>query len=1240
MKKLVGILVLGAALTASLFAQTASLTGSVSDPTGAVIPKAVVTVTNTETGAKRSDTSDSQGRYTIPQLPPGTYNLTAQVVGFNDVTIQRLELLVNTPSTVNVVFDKVGSTSTSVQVEGAAAQLNTVDASLGNVITSNAIVELPSFARNVANLLSFQPGVAFFGIPPSSTGVQDDRNGSVNGGRSDQSNITLDGADVNSQADRAAFTTVLRVTPDSVEEFRTTTTNGGADTGRGSGADITLVTRSGTNNVHGSAYEYRRGTETAANDFFNNRNGVARPALLINLFGASVGGPIKRNKAFFFVNYEGRRDASSTSVNRNVPTESLKQGIVTFHDSTGALQTIGPAQIKGIVDPLGIGVDPAALAVLQKYPVGNNPSYGNSDGLNFIGYTFNAPIHSKQDTYTAKLDYKLDNSGKESLFWRGNLQNDHAAGTPQFPGEAPNTTTLSNNKGMAAGVTSVLRSNLVSTFRYGLTRQGGETTGILSSNYVTFRNIDPIIGTNTALQRTVPVHTFTEDLAWSHNAHDVKFGFSGRLISNTSVNYAKSFSSATTNASVIKGSGNDLVPASIGLSKGDTTSYEYAMDAVLGIVTSATANYNNTTSGTIIPQGAPVTRDFVSREAELYAQDSWRIKSNFTLTYGLRLSIMPPVHEANGQQLSSNIPIGQWMDARGALAAQGLSDQGAGFLSYQPNGRPYYPEHNNWQPRLGMAYSPHGSSGLSKFLFGEGKTSIRAGAGMYYDLIGQPLAGFIASNSYGLSTSLATPPNVYTSSQLPRFVGFNQIPSAPNAPLFFQPAPTPTFPVSYPNAFAIASSLDDRLKAPYTMNLNFSIGREFSHGWFVQGAYVGRLSRHNLVQRDLAMPTNLVDPKSGQSYYQAMTQLATLMDLQHVSIANLPKIPFFENFWAKAGGNGLTPTQVVAQDYLYNANQGDFTSVLSDIDNGQSCNANGLSTFGSSGHVSTVGCSVLGPYSMWSSQYSALNAWSSLGSGAYHAMQWTVSKRLSSSLTMTLNYTLSKSIDIGGRAESVGAYAGDFMINSWNAQQLRGVSRYDALHQANAYFVYQLPFGRGKQFGTSMNRVLDTVVGGWEISGTWRQTSGLPFSVGDGSRWATNWELSSYATPNGNPIPQIVDSHNAQAVSGPPAPNLWSNPSAALAAFQETMPGQTGSRNTLRGNGFFNIDSGLYKNFTMPWSEKQKLQFRWEAYNVTNTVRFDPNSANLSLTSTAKFGQLTGILGNPRQMQFAMRYTF
>ena len=134
---------------------------------------------------------------------------------------------------------------------------------------------------------------------------------------------------------------------------------------------------------------------------------------------------------------------------------------------------------------------------------------------------------------------------------------------------------------------------------------------------MTFRNIDPIIGTNTALARTVPVHAFSEDLAWSHGAHDIKFGGTARLISNQSMDYAKAFSSATTNASVIQGSGNDLVPASINLLKGDTTSYEYGMVAVLGIVTSATANYNNTTKGTIIPRGSPVTRNFVNREARI-----------------------------------------------------------------------------------------------------------------------------------------------------------------------------------------------------------------------------------------------------------------------------------------------------------------------------------------------------------------------------------------------------------------------------------------------------------------------------------------------------------------------------------------------------------------------------------------------------------------------------------------------
>ena len=1236
MRKLVALFGLSLFLATGLLGQMASLTGTVTDPSGAVVPNAVISIVHTQTGLQRQDKSDVQGRYTMEQLPPGTYVLTAKASGFADIVINNVLLQVNQPANQPVVFEKLGTTSTIVSVEANATQVNTQDASLGNAIGTMAIVELPFPQRNVTTLLQLQPGVASFG-------GNDDRNGAVNGGRSDQGNISLDGADVNNEHSRAAFTSVLRVTLDSVEEFRSTTTNADASKGRGSGAEVALVTKSGTNQFHGSLYEYRRGTETAANDFFSNRSNVPRAALLINIFGGSMGGPIKKNKAFFFLNYEGRRDASATIVSRTVPTDTVKQGIIQYRDTSGVTRQLGPAEIKTI-DPLGIGIDQAALDVLKTFPSGNNNAVG--DQLNTIGYTFNAPQHSDQNTYIARLDYKIDESGKHSLFWRGNLQNDSQNGTPQFPGMLPNSVTLANNKGYAAGWTGVLSPSMVNTFRYGLTRAGGETTGILTSVYTTFRGFDNPYGTSTGTARIVPVHTLSDDFSWSHGAHDFRFGGLVRLVSDQSVSYSNSYSWATTNASGISGSGADITPASLNISSGDKTSYQYAAAALLGIVSQTTGRYNYLTDGTLLPVGAPVKRNFVDHEGELFAQDSWKLKPNFTVTYGVRLSVSPPVHEANGQQISTDIQIGKWFDQRGALADQGLPTSKMAPITYvlasSPQGRDLYPLHNSFAPRLALAYSPKAEGGLSRFLFGgPGKTSIRAGAGMYYDEVGVPLASSFDATAFGLSTSLSNPLNVLDSTQLPRFTTFWSVPTS-----LIPVAPKGGFPATYPNAFAITNSIDDNLKAPYTMNLDFSIGRQFSHGFFVQGSYVGRLSRHSLIQRDLAMPANLRDPKSGQTYYQAMTQLATLIDFQHLGtkasngvadVSKLPTIPFFENLWAPAAGNGFTATQVIAKEYIERSNAGDFTNVLSDMDNGQNCLASG-STFNAAGKLTKVGCGVLGAYSMWSPQYSALSAWSSLGSGAYHAMQWTVRKQFSDGLLFDLNYTFSKSIDIGSRAESAGTFSTDFMINSWDPSQLRGVSRYDVRHNVNAYFVYQLPFGRHQRFGGSMSRILDVFVGGWEISGTYRQTSGLPFSVSDGSRWGTNWQLSSFATPNGNPVAPTVSAHNAQGINGVGGPNLWTDPATAFNGFSETMAGQTGSRNTLRGDGYFNVDTGLYKNFTL--TESKKLQFRWESYNLTNTVRFDPNSANLSLTSQGSFGKLTSQLGRPREMQFALRLTF
>ncbi|HYW45756.1 MAG TPA: carboxypeptidase regulatory-like domain-containing protein [Bryobacteraceae bacterium] len=1231
---------------AVLFGQTASLTGTVTDPQGAVIPGANISIVNAQTGAARDAVADAQGRYTMPQLTPGTYKLSAKATGFADVVIDNVELLVNQPATVPIVFEKVGATKVTVEVSAAATQVNTTDASLGNAIAGTAIVELPFFARNVVNLLQFQPGV-------TATGTGDKRDGAVNGGRADQSNVTLDGVDVNDQNARAAFTSVLRVTLDSVEEFRTTTTNGAANIGRGSGADVAMVTKSGTNEFHGSLYEYRRGTETAANSFFNNRAGVPIAPLLINVFGGSAGAPIKKNKAFIFFNYEGRRDASSSTTTRTVPAETLKQGIVLYHDKSGVLHQLMPADIKGI-DPLGIGVNPAALKELSSFPVGNTSTAG--DGLNTTGYLFNSPGYNIQNTYIARLDYKLDNAGKHSLFLRGNLQNDwtdnQSTNAPQFPGQVPNSVTLANNKGLAAGYTAVLTPSMVATTRYGFTRAGGETTGILTSNYEWFRGLDTPYGISTGLARIVPTHTISQDVSWNHSGHDFRFGAIVRLISNQSNSYRHSYSNASSNPNWLKGNGSDISPATLNLAKGDTTSYLYAMAAVLGLEAEGTANYNYKTDGSLYPVGAPVPRDFVNHEGDLYAQDTWRATRELTLTAGLRFSLEPAVYEANGQQVSPTMPFADFMNKRGALADQGLSQQGVGLISFVPangpGGRPLYPDHNDWSPRVGLAYSPKAEGGLARFLFGgAGKTAIRAGAGMYYDEMGQPLAQTINANAFGLATTLTTPPNVLNSSQVPRYTSFYAVPSA------IVPAAGPSglgapYPTSGAGSFAITSSLDDQLKAPYTINLNFSVGRDFSHGFFVQGAYVGRLSRHTLSNRDLAAYTDLRDPKSGQTFWQAFHQLATALDYSGVSVANLPKIPFFENMWPGAAGNGFTATQVWAKDYLENEPQGDFSDVLNDFDNAANCSTKGT-VFNSDNSVNTAACGVYGPWMMFNPQFSALAAWSSIGKGSYHGLQWTVRKQFGSGLVFDFNYTFSKSIDLGSARESDAGtgnanFAGnsDFIQNAWNPSQMRGVSGYDSTHQVNGYAVYQLPVGRGKQFGAQMSKVVDALIGGWQMSAGYRFTTGFPVSVINGQRWPTNWEVDALGTPNGNPLPPVTDNKNAPAaqsgVKG--GPNLWSNPAAAWAAFGETMAGETGSRDTIRGSGIFNIDTLLAKTFTMPWSEHHKFQIRWESFNVTNTIRFDPSSANVTVTSPSVFGQLTGQFGSPRQMQFAGRYTW
>jgi len=1187
-----------------------SLSGSVADPTGAVVPNVNITLEETNRGSSRSALSDVAGRFGFPQIPPGKYRLVATAAGFADVVIDPLELLVNTPTTINITLQQVKGVTQTVTVSAQPIQVNTTDASLGNAIGTNEVLQLPLYLRNVVGLLSFQPGVTAFNESTS-----DYRNGSVNGGKADQANVTLDGIDVNDHQQRKAFTSVIHLSLDSVAEFRTTTMNAGADQGRTSGAEIALVTKSGSNELHGAVYDYHRNTATAANSFFNNASRVPRPALLVDVFGAAVGGPIKKNRLFYFVNYEGRQDRSGTTVLRTVPSSELRQGIVQYKTTSNTVARLTPEDLKTKVDAAGIGVDPAMLQYMSSYPQPNDFTVG--DGLNVLGFRFSTPQKSKYDLYTARFDYGLDSRGRHNLFWRGNLQNERSTGVPQFPGDPPASVTFDNTKGFALGWNAVWAPNLISTTRFGLTRAGFETTGIQNSTIVNPYAFDSRFARTRGTSRIIPSYHWGQDLTWNRGAHELRFGGNIRRIRNRSVSTANSFHSVDMWQGWLRGSASEYEANLTDLDRSFNSAYRLAAGSALGVIPQGTAIYNYQLDGTVIPVGEPLRRSFGNEEYEVFGQDTWKISRSLTLSAGLRYLLAPPVSETNGVQVSTSVRMGEWSGLRYWLGNQGLSQAAAPSIVYvpvdDPRGRPLYPFYKtNLAPRLAVAWSPASDRGWVGWLTGgPGRTSIRAGWGMFYDQLGYPVLSIINdSASFGLSSTIQNPAGTLTSLTAPRFTGPFDVP-----PQLIRPAPKGGLPQEAPRNQALTTGIDDQLRYPYRMSMNLSFGREFGGGLFVQGAYVGALAHRSLLNRDLALHTDLRDPASGVSYYQAAAQMLDFWR-RNVPVDQMPRIPYWENLWPGAAKEGLTATQAIYNVFRsYNV---DSTAVVYDID--INC---------------APSCSRLGPFAMFNEQMTFLRAFTSDGRGAYHAMQWTVRKRFGSDMRFDFNYTLSKSLDLSSNAARIG---GNDAI-TWDPRKRRAVSDYDVTHLANAFAIWEMPFGKGKRFLNSQGGVLDAIAGGWQVSGSWFQSSGLVTAAQNGSAWPTSWGPSPFATQVGA-APIQKTTKNAPAIVGTPGPNLFPDPNVARKSYDFTLPGVPGSRNVLRGDGVFLINLGLGKRFIMPYNEQHSIQFRWETFNVTNSVRFDPRSVSLSMTAVGSFGRYTNTLNSPRQMQFALRYEF
>src|SRR3984885_7298722 len=754
---------------------TTSLGGRVTDASGAVIPGASVKLTLVTTGVSRVNTTTNSGEYQFSQLAPGRYTLDVTAQGFGAAEKTNMDLLVSQPATVNVVLPAASVQQEVTVTSSVQPVLNIPDGTLGNAFDGNQVETLPLDARNVPDLLSLQPGVTFLGRADDVSGTQgvgntstDSRAGSVNGGRSDQANITLDGVDVNDINNGYAFTSVLRTTQDSIAEFRVTTSNPNAEEGRSSGAQVALVTRSGSNSLHGAAYEYNRSNLLEANDFFNKQQQIAaglpnRPTSLVrNIYGGAVGGPIWKERLFYFLNYEGRRDSQGTSVNAGtVPTANYRAGNLKYQYVNGggdSIFTLSPANIQHM-DPHGIGNSAALLQVLNAYPVGNDSTQG--DGLNNIGYRFPYTIARKYDTYIGRLDWNVTSNGKHTLFWRGNLQNDREPTAPAFPGQPPQTVALTNSKGFALGYTFLITSNLVNDVRYGLTRQGADTAGASNAPIIYFSEVAQPVSTSRSTAFIIPVQNLTDNLSWTKHDHNFAFGGNVCFIDDQRTGNAQSYPDGQMNqgwltrSSTIANSNGPFDPQVYGFPAVDFSNYgnEYndALMNLVGTITEGDAVYNYTKSGTTLAVGSPLKRDYRWNEYEVYAQDTWKILSNLTLTYGLRYSYLQAPAETSGTQVGAcqfsgsvckPYSLTQYFDSSAAQGASGGAANNAGELAFNLNGRYNHapdfwtPDKNDIGPRLAIAFSPAPSEGFWKKLFGNQQSSIRAGYSLVFDHFG------------------------------------------------------------------------------------------------------------------------------------------------------------------------------------------------------------------------------------------------------------------------------------------------------------------------------------------------------------------------------------------------------------------------------------------------------------------------------------------------------------------------
>ncbi|MEZ5346832.1 MAG: carboxypeptidase regulatory-like domain-containing protein [Pyrinomonadaceae bacterium] len=1222
--KLFLMILVSLSFAGSLFAQgtTARLTGVVRDTSDAVIPGATVTLTNEATGTSLTTVTGNNGGYSFDLIQAGIYTVSVEKDGFKKVISSRNAVNVNLPTTVNFNLE-VGDVSAIVNVENTAEVVQTsTSGNLGTTITEKTIESLPIVGlrgRNPLDVVAFQPGV--------SSGTNTGGGTHIHGSRDRAFNFTLDGIDINESSAGGSNFTPLRPNPDSIQEFQIVSSNFTAELGRSSGAQVTFVTRAGTNDFHGSLFEFYQTPGFNANEFENNLLGVERPKFIQHIFGGSVGGPIinpgfgegtpffkpMKDKAFFFVNLQMLRATEQRLVQRTVYTPEARNGLYryvvggknnpagstnasvnasgapTVPNCGGAVVTNCIATYNMAANPSGIGYDPALSAVINSMPTPND--YSTGDGLNTAGYNFLAGQREEQWDFVTRIDYKFsDTNSIYGRYAQGRQQSfgdSVNGGGSAFPGTPILVVTDRKPWNLAINhrysPTSKSTNEFIfgySTFTFDFIAPETDAFYNFSFNNVTTPNTN-VLGNS----RGVRTIQFVDNFNYSMGNHLLKAGINFRLgkhtddrssVAGTVIEGIVDFSTARNN------NFNAFNLPTTGINADDAARLRSTINDFLGRV----GNYSqafvaNQDGATFAAPGTRWTFEHTYPEFDFYFQDSWKISRNLLLDLGLR-------YELKLSPGSNGLPI---LRPDQLVAVDGTPSNTIRWTE----GKLFENDLNNFAPSVGFAWD----------VTGDGKTSVRSNFRIAYDRLNSQVNGAqlfqsAPGNNVGVSNITFAQGGGLLRNGLPVLTP-TQTPDALRQPTAAGTGTQTVFdPRSeYPEIYQFSASVQRELFWDSVLEVNYIRNK----GTNLFGAYNGNqaninaqptgfndfLTEFNAIRANAAYNSPLINALyTGNAANNAGT--ATFRSTNATNIAN---------------GNVATVAEAVSQRQ---------------VGGQQMIAVNGFSPF------------LFVPYP----QFGLLRILDTNQRSNYQALEFILKRRFSNGLSLEGSYVWSKSKDNGSfdptftvAATGTGQSATSTAYDNNNRDLNYAWSDFDRRHVFNLTYVFELPVGKGRKFGSNMPLALDWLIGGWQIAGLTNYSSGRPFTVVSGRNTFTN-SVSTPANCTGcsRDMGTVVEENGTSYLFT----------AAQRAMFSTPAPGEFSNvgRNYFIFSPDFRADMSLSKKFR--FTETMNFALRIDATNVFNAVNYGIPTTSIA---SSTFGRIrTTIDSSSRRLQLSGKFTF